>query len=64
MYHRLTDSLADGGVLNIACVVPLDIALFLVEVGLLRLCALHRAFVLVLASCRGGMEVGCSVRHR
>jgi len=48
----------------VICAVALHISLFLVEVGLLRLCALHRAFVLALASCRGGMEVGCSVRHR
>ena len=36
MYYRLTDLLADVGVLKFACVVPLDIPLFLVEVEVVR----------------------------
>ncbi|KIK06836.1 hypothetical protein K443DRAFT_228906 [Laccaria amethystina LaAM-08-1] len=50
--------------LCVICAVALDFSLFLVEVGLLGLCALYRAFALAIASCRGGREVGSSVRHR
>ena len=50
--------------LCVTCVIVLDISVFLIKVELLRLCALHRAFVLAIASCRGGKEVACSVRHR
>jgi hypothetical protein len=67
MYYRLTDLLADVSVLKFACVIPLDIPFFLievevvhdmrcraqllVEVGLLGLSTLHRTFALAIASC-------------
>ncbi|KIK07540.1 hypothetical protein K443DRAFT_188476 [Laccaria amethystina LaAM-08-1] len=70
--YGLTDSLADGGVLNIPCVVPLDIPLFLVEVEVVR--DMRRRALRFPISCRSRvvealrstlrMEVGCSVRHR